>query len=156
MRGSRVTTANRPFFMAVIGAIAADIATKAVAVQALRGSMVDLGFIELRLVRNEGIAFGLAGAIPPAALIVGTSLVVAALVVAVWKGVIPAGVPAGLVVGGAVANIIDRFMGGSVIDMLDLGWWPAFNLADVFIVVGFGAVALQSARSPESFPQEPV
>ena len=41
-----------------------------------------------------------------------------------------------------MANILDRMTGGSVIDLLDLGWRPAFNLADVFIVAGAAHVLL--------------
>jgi len=42
----------------------------------------------------------------------------------------------GLVVGGSIANLIDRVRLGHVTDFLDLVAWPAFNLADTFIVVG--------------------
>jgi signal peptidase II len=46
--------------------------------------------------------------------------------------------------GGATGNLVDRLARGAVIDFIDLGWWPAFNLADVAIVagvvVGIGAV----------------
>lgn len=44
----------------------------------------------------------------------------------------------GLVLGGSVANLIDRVRLGRVTDFLDLEAWPAFNLADTFIVVGVG------------------
>jgi signal peptidase II len=45
---------------------------------------------------------------------------------------------AGLVValGGATSNLLDRIRRGAVIDFIALAWWPAFNLADVAIVVG--------------------
>ena len=46
----------------------------------------------------------------------------------------------GLVIGGALGNVIDRFRYGAVVDFLDLHWddfhWPAFNLADAAISVG--------------------
>jgi signal peptidase II len=52
----------------------------------------------------------------------------------------------GLVLGGSIANLIDRVRLGRVTDFLDLEAWPAFNLADTFIVVGvavlFGALVL--------------
>lgn len=45
-----------------------------------------------------------------------------------------------LILGGAISNIIDRFLHGAVIDFIDIfykNWhWPAFNLADSFICVG--------------------
>jgi signal peptidase II len=48
--------------------------------------------------------------------------------------VIPAAL--GLLIGGSVANLVDRVRLGHVTDFLDVGWWPAFNLADTFIVLG--------------------
>ncbi|MDQ3531074.1 MAG: signal peptidase II [Actinomycetota bacterium] len=35
-----------------------------------------------------------------------------------------------------MSNLADRITDGSVIVMLDFGWWPAFNFADVFIILG--------------------
>ena len=42
----------------------------------------------------------------------------------------------GLQLGGAIGNLIDRLRVGAVVDFLDVGWWPIFNLADSSIVVG--------------------
>jgi signal peptidase II len=42
----------------------------------------------------------------------------------------------GLLIGGSLANLTDRLRLGHVTDFLDLQWWPAFNLADSFIVTG--------------------
>jgi len=42
----------------------------------------------------------------------------------------------GLQLGGAIGNLIDRIHPGYVIDFVDLGWWPVFNVADSCIVVG--------------------
>ena len=42
----------------------------------------------------------------------------------------------GLVIGGSVSNLVDRVRLGHVTDFLDFRYWPAFNLADSFIVVG--------------------
>ena len=142
-----MTTTRKTFLVAALTAACADLATKVLAVSMLSERAVDLRLIELRLVHNEGVSFGLGTALPRWVLVLLTSAVVIALGVAVWRGAIPAGVPAGLIVGGATANIIDRMMGGSVIDMLDLGWWPAFNLADVFIVGGTALLLLTTGRS---------
>jgi signal peptidase II len=65
--------------------------------------------------------------------------------------VIPAAL--GLLIGGSVSNLLDRIRLGHVTDFLDVGWWPAFNLADSFIVLGvailLGAlVAADSRRRP--------
>ena len=49
----------------------------------------------------------------------------------------------GLVIGGAIGNVLDRllragdgFLGGAVVDFIDLQWWPVFNVADMAITVG--------------------
>ncbi len=55
-----------------------------------------------------------------------------------------------LIVAGGSGNLIDRIASGAVTDFLDLHWrglhWPAFNLADVFIVLAAGAWILMSLR----------
>jgi signal peptidase II len=48
----------------------------------------------------------------------------------------------GLALGGAAGNVLDWIRRGAVVDFVDLGWWPVFNLADGGIVVGIAAVAL--------------
>jgi signal peptidase II len=56
----------------------------------------------------------------------------------------------GLLIGGAVGNLIDRVRFNEVIDFLDLHWkathWPTFNVADSAIVVGIGLVLLDAFR----------
>ncbi len=47
--------------------------------------------------------------------------------------------------GGAASNLLDRFWHGGVVDFVDLGFWPVFNLADVAICVG-ALVALVNPR----------
>ena len=42
----------------------------------------------------------------------------------------------GVLLGGAVGNLIDRLRFGAVVDFVDVPWWPTFNVADVAIVVG--------------------
>ena len=55
---------------------------------------------------------------------------------------------AGLVLGGAFANVVDRAVGGTVVDFVDVGWWPSFNLADVWLTVGCVLLMLLSLREP--------
>ena len=131
-------------------AILADQLTKQVVGRTLAlGDSVDIaGPFSIHHVENPGIAFGLFGS--------RTSLVIAVTAVAVGAmllffarsgrrhPVLP--VALGLVLGGSIANLIDRIRLGHVTDFLDLVAWPAFNLADSFIVVGvailFGALVL--------------
>ena len=53
----------------------------------------------------------------------------------------------GLVIGGSVSNLTDRVRLGHVTDFLDFKYWPAFNLADTFIVVGVAALLLALVAS---------
>ena len=52
----------------------------------------------------------------------------------------------GLLLGGAFGNLIDRIASGAVVDFIDVGPWPIFNLADSSIVVGIVIVLAVSAR----------
>ena len=57
-------------------------------------------------------------------------------------------------IGGALANVVDRAEDGQVTDYLHTGWWPTFNLADTFLVTGFIVIALLRAR-PERTTNTP-
>lgn len=48
--------------------------------------------------------------------------------------------------GGAVGNLLVRMLGGSVIDMVHVTWWPTFNLADVAICAGAALIVVDGAR----------
>lgn len=70
-------------------------------------------------------------------------------------------VAVGLVLGGAAGNLADRafragdgFLGGAVVDFVDLQWYPVFNLADAAIVVGAGLLLLATARAGAPEPKE--
>jgi signal peptidase II len=66
----------------------------------------------------------------------------------------------GLQLGGAVGNLLDRLRSGYVVDFIDIGFWPIFNLADLAIVVGVAVLAYhlwredQRAINPSSFPAD--
>ena len=140
-------------------AIVADQATKRIVAGTLDlgESRHVLGPFDLHHVENSGIAFGL---FPNATTLViaVTAMVIAWLLVVFARSgarhpVMPVGL--GLVVGGSVSNLADRVLVGHVTDFLDLDFWPAFNLADTFIVVGVALLlgaALISDR-PRSRPR---
>ena len=71
------------------------------------------------------------------------------LLVAALRGALTPWWAAGLVLGGAVANLADRLLGGTVTDFFDLGWWPSFNLADGWLTTGCVVLALASLRAPD-------
>lgn len=102
------------------------------------------GFFNLVMVWNKGISFGMlggAGALPPWVL----SAVAVAICIALffWLRAARSRWTAwaiGLVIGGAIGNVVDRARWGAVFDFADFyigRWhWPAFNVADAAIVIG--------------------
>jgi signal peptidase II len=125
----------------------ADLASKVWASRALRNQPHDLpGPLDLRLGYNRGIAFSFLTDVPVAVILILTSLVAVALVVAAARGSAPL-LPAALVLGGALGNLVDRTHNGSVVDMFHTSFWPTFNLADVAICTGVALWVLQSTRS---------
>jgi signal peptidase II len=101
---------------------------------------------------NTGISFGmLAGysdVMPP--IISGLTIVISIGLVG-WLCIaksLTLKVALGLILGGAIGNIIDRIQYGAVIDFIDLHFfgfhWPAFNLADASITIGVGFFLLDS------------
>ena len=126
--------------LVAVAAVVADQVTKHVVSSqlAVGEETAVAGPFSIHHVHNSGIAFGLfAGA---------TGMVIALTAVAVtWMlvffarsgarhPVLP--VALGLLIGGSVSNLADRIRLGHVTDFLDLRYWPAFNLADLCIVVG--------------------
>ena len=97
-----------------------------------------IGPFSIHHVQNSGIASGLFAS-ATAAVIVLTMIAVAWMVGYFARSgarhpLLPVAV--GLLIGGSVSNLADRVRLGHVTDFLDLRYWPAFNLADSFIVVG--------------------
>ncbi len=120
-----------------------------------RISILD-GFFYLTHVRNPGAAFSLFASSPEPfrrVFFVGVTLVAIVLIFSFFRRLAPGDrLPAlalGLILGGAVGNLIDRvFRDGEVVDFLHFRlWagysWPDFNLADSFIVVGVGLLVLE-------------
>jgi signal peptidase II len=135
-------------------AAAADQLTKSLVANRLRlGDSVEVaGPFTIHHVRNTGIAFGLFSD-ATSIVIVLTATAIGALLVffarsARRHALLPAAV--GLVLGGSVSNLVDRLRLGHVTDFLDLDYWPAFNLADTFIVVGVGLLFLSFVAADRS------
>ena len=149
-----------------VSAVIADQLTKQVVARALAlGEEVQIaGPFSIHHVHNSGIAFGLFSS-ATSIVIALTALAVAWMLVFFARSgarhpVLP--VALGFVLGGSAGNLLDRVRLGHVTDFLDFRWWPAFNLADVFIVVGvatlFGALAGgdRSRRRPTSSVHSPL
>ena len=110
-------------------------------------------FFNLVLTYNRGMSFGLFNAAGKGGEL--DALVFSLVAVAIVAGLVwwlsrasspLLAVAIGLIVGGAVGNVVDRMRLGAVVDFLDFqlgSWhWPAFNLADSAICVGVAAMLL--------------
>lgn len=131
-------------FLAVI-VVALDQITKSiVTAEIARGDRVDvIGPLQFTLTYNDGVAFGLAGG---GGIFVILLSVIALVALGVFVGSAPektgTWVAGGLILGGAVGNLIDRVRLGHVTDFILLPNWPAFNIADCAITVGVVILAL--------------
>jgi signal peptidase II len=104
-------------------------------------------FLDLVHVRNDGVAFSAFGGKPW--LVV--TLIAIALVALLWYFRTHADKPlvwlaTGLLFGGALGNIIDRVLDGSVTDFIKFSHWPAFNVADIAINVGVVVLVIALLR----------
>lgn len=139
-----------------VAAFALDQGSKAIVVAspALAAGVEVLPFFNLVRGQNSGVTFGLFGGAPWWVLALLALAIVAALSVWLWRAqnrLIAAAL--GLLIGGALGNVLDRLRHGAVTDFLDfhLGayHWPAFNLADVAVVGGVALLLLDGFLAPQ-------
>jgi signal peptidase II len=111
------------------------------------------GYLHLTLVKNAGAAFGLFQG--GRAFFIVASVLAAVFVVYVgarmearyrWRRVF-----LGLILGGAIGNLIDRAISGEVIDFIQMGlaghYWPVFNVADIGVSLGATFLLIDLLRS---------
>lgn len=138
------------FILAVLLSLGLDQATKAWARHDLKPKYPEVvtvvpSFFELRYSENTGAAFGLLRGVPGARYLfflvgVGALVVVASYLKRAKPEAMRLGAELGLLLGGALGNIIDRAAFGKVTDFIV--WrvgtheWPTFNVADAALVVG--------------------
>ena len=136
-----------PNIFLILSIIALDQVTKLAILR--RTDVVDIypemeitSFLNLVLVQNKGISFGLFSRYEIGWLI---SILTIGIVVVlfIWMRKLERAIlalPFSLIIGGAIGNLIDRLNRGFVVDFIDFhffGWhWPAFNIADSAITVG--------------------
>jgi signal peptidase II len=119
--------------------LAADQLVKALVTSTLqRGEEREIvAGIKLINTRNTGVAFG---QLQDGGVLIGIfiALAIAALLVYFRRhaGTALIWLPAGMLLGGALGNIVDRIREGAVVDFLKLPYWPAFNVADASITIG--------------------
>ena len=120
-------------------AIVLDQATKALVRSnvAIGDSDGVLPGVQIVHVRNEGVAFSrFSGGGTIVAVIVGVALVALVAYFATHLDKPLVWLPTGMLLGGALGNVIDRLRDGAVTDFIKLPGWPAFNVADIAITFG--------------------
>ncbi len=128
------------FALVVVSAFGADQLTKWLVTSRLAlGSSVSIaGPLQISHVQNSGIAFGFFSQATSLVIVLTTAVVLWMVFFFAHSGARHPLLPAalGLVVGGSVSNLFDRVVHGYVTDFIDFGFFPSFNLADSFIVLG--------------------
>jgi signal peptidase II len=128
------------FALVVVSAFGADQLTKwLVSSRLALGSSVSIaGSLKISHVQNSGIAFGFFSQATSLVIVLTAAVVLWMVFFFAHSGARHPLLPAalGLIVGGSVSNLFDRVVHGYVTDFVDFGFWPSFNLADSFIVLG--------------------
>jgi signal peptidase II len=113
------------------------------------------GFFYLTHVRNPGAAFGMFATQPKAlrlTFFIGVSIAAVGIILSFFHKLAPgdrlSALALGMILGGAMGNLVDRIRYHEVVDFLHFRlWkgysWPDFNLADTFIVIGVGLLMLE-------------
>jgi len=152
-------TPKTKMFLAAFGlSFPADLLTKEWIIRSLsyadRIEVIE-GFFYLTHVRNPGAAFSLFASAPQTirlTFFISVTLIAIGLVFQFFRSLAPgdrlSALALGLILGGAVGNLLDRIRHTEVVDFLHFRlWsgysWPDFNLADSFIVVGVALLILE-------------
>ncbi len=111
---------------------------------------------------NDGIVFGIFSGALSSWVTILFVLAALAAVIAIFlrylrQPTLLARIVLGCIIGGAAGNLIDRFRLGHVVDFVDLGWWPVFNLADSAINVSMVVLVVlvmfgKLERDPQALP----
>jgi signal peptidase II len=155
-KGNPFTDKHNLFIpLTVIVLIITDLLTKEwIRTYPLGGVIQQIGFLRIIHIQNTGAAFGLFQGQSTALAIVAVVEVVVLLTLAYfvyrrlpylvtkWNQI-----ALGLILGGAIGNLIDRLrFGGNVTDFLDTGFWAAFNAADSGVTIGAIMLAITILR----------
>ncbi len=120
-----------------------DQLSKFIAVKYLSSSIEVTSFFNLALAYNKGISFGLFNNLDYSNYIFAGLSTIIAIFLYRWLGQATKALEAatlGLIIGGALGNVSDRFIYPGVVDFIELHWkvyyWPSFNIADSAICLG--------------------
>ncbi|MFI0349631.1 signal peptidase II [Actinomadura sp. 9N407] len=141
--------------MIALTALALDVVTKSIVVATLQDrEPIRLlgGLLTLRETRNSGAAFSIGTGYTVVLTVIACGVVIAILRTARDLRSFPWAVCLGLMLGGALGNLADRFLRapaplkGHVVDWIEVPNWPVFNLADSAIVCGGVLAVVLAAR----------
>ncbi|MBI2669153.1 signal peptidase II [Candidatus Woesearchaeota archaeon] len=132
------------FWLIAVGVVLLDQLTKYLA--AVTDSALDLTLLQIHLVKNTGAGFGIlqnyTGVLTIISLLVAIIVIYHHTKLAADKKILF--VLWGIFLGGVIGNLIDRLFLGYVIDFIDFGFWPAFNVADTAITLSVIGIILIS------------
>ena len=119
-----------------------------------------LPFFNLVMVWNRGVSFGLLGDADLAPYLMAGIAGLVVIVLVIWLAGVSERLLAasiGLIIGGALGNIVDRLVYGAVADFVDVhagGYhWPAFNVADAAITVGVAVMLIDGLLNRRGAPK---
>jgi signal peptidase II len=138
--------------LVVAAVLASDQISKQLAASSISGAERRSVFpgVELVHVRNNGVAFGvLSGGGGLVLVVIAVALVALVVYFASHADRPLVWLPTGLLIGGALGNLLDRLGDGEVTDFIKLPLWPAFNLADVAITFGVLALVYVIEAAPD-------
>jgi signal peptidase II len=112
---------------------------------------LNYGIFSFDLVKNTGASWGMLK--NSNLLLIGVSIAVLAIII-YYRKQIPK-IPLVLVTSGLIGNLIDRFIYGYVIDLIDFKFWPVFNIADSLISIGVVWYIILLITAPKSHHRNP-
>jgi signal peptidase II len=151
---------RRRVAFAIVAAVVVglDQLTKQLALSGLDDGPIELvGSLRLRLTFNDGAAFSFGAGRTTWVALVASAVALGIAVLGLRARQTTAAIGYGVIFGGALGNLLDRalrdgdgFLGGRVIDFVDLQWWPVFNVADMSLWVGIAILVVTSLRETAS------
>jgi signal peptidase II len=134
--------------------VALDQLAKWWALEVLADGPIHVGWtLYLRLTFNSGASFSLGPGLTPFLKAAAVALLVVLITMTRSVRTAPSAVAMGLLIGGALGNLTDRLVrdhGGAVVDFVDFGWWPVFNVADAALVCGAILLVLVEMRRSDT------
>jgi signal peptidase II len=146
-RSKRSLLLNIYFLITAVCILTADQVTKNIIIQRVpENSSIEIipGLLSITHVRNTGAAFGLFQGHTEVLTVIS---IVAIVLIILLKSILNLNsafynVCLGFVMGGALGNLIDRFLVGEVTDFINVRFIPVFNIADSSILIGFSLIVI--------------